>query len=144
MAAFHRFISRRATNFKGAARQLKEFFDFVTTNDHDITNHLAQREIAWHFNPPHAPNLGALWEAGIKSAKNLLHRILKSYNLTFEELTTMFARIEVCLNSRPLCRISNDPHDGSDYLSPYHFLIGSPLLAPPERIFDDNSTYLNR
>lgn len=154
LAAFDRFISRRGlcshiysdcgTNFKGAARHLKEVFDFLTSHDHDLTNHLAQREIMWHFNPPHAPNFGGLWEAGIKSAKNLLHRILKNYNLTFEELTTIFARIEACLNSRPLCGISNDPHDGPDYLSPGHFLIGSPLLAPPEMIYDDDSTYLNR
>lgn len=154
LAAFDRFISRRGlckhvysdcgSNFKGAARHLKEVYNFLSLHDHDITNHLSQREITWHFNPPHAPNFGGLWEAGIKSAKLLLHRVLKNYNLTFEELTTLFARIEAILNSRPLCAISNDPHDGPDYLSPGHFLIGSPLLAPPETIHDPETTLLNR
>jgi hypothetical protein len=45
---------------------------------------------------------------------------------TYKELCTLLAEIEACLNFRPLCALSNDPHI-STYLSPGHFLIGEPL-----------------
>lgn len=44
--------------------------------------------------------------------------------------TTMLAEIEACLNSRPLCPVSNDP-DVLSILTPAHFLIGDNLLVPP-------------
>jgi hypothetical protein len=45
---------------------------------------------------------------------------------TYEELCYLLAEIEACLNSRPLCTLSNDPLNPA-CLSPEYFLIAEPL-----------------
>ncbi|XP_041451923.1 uncharacterized protein LOC121405329 [Drosophila obscura] len=74
--------------------------------------------------------MGGLWEAGVKSEKLLLLRSAGSALLTAEELETVMVGIEAVLNSRPLGSLSPDPSDG-DALTPWHLLIGGPLIAPP-------------
>jgi len=85
-----------------------------------IANYLSKHSIFGHFNPPGAPHFGGLWEAGVKSVKLPLNRILSDYRLTFEELTTVFCQVEECLNSRPLTPLSSDPND-LDVLTSGHF-----------------------
>lgn len=137
LAALDRFIARRGvpahvysdcgTNYVGAARQLKLLF-----RDKDVQTQVSARVICnWHFNPPAAPHFGGLWEAGIKSVKFHLKRVIGTQVLTYEELETLCVRVEGILNSRPLTPASTDPHDLTA-LTPGHFLIGQPLLAVPE------------
>lgn len=140
LCALHRFIGRRGkpchmhsdngTNFVGAEK-IVGHNSFVDAINQDIVPKLSIQGIEWHFNPPHSPNFGGLWEANIKSLKFHLKRVIDSTKLTFEELTTVLVRIESCLNSRPLCPLTADPDD-LDVLTPGHFLIGDALLAPPE------------
>jgi len=59
-----------------------------------------------------------------------LRRTLGSHIATYKELSTLLAEIEACLNSRPLCTLSDDPFNQT-YLSPGHFLIGEPLTQLP-------------
>ncbi|UYV73224.1 hypothetical protein LAZ67_10002223 [Cordylochernes scorpioides] len=56
--------------------------------------------------------------------------------LNYEELLTLLAQIEVCLNSRPLTFVSNDPNDLTA-LTPGHFLIGNAIQHDAE---SDHST----
>ncbi|XP_061398117.1 uncharacterized protein LOC133333819 [Musca vetustissima] len=64
--------------------------------------------------------------------------------LTYEELSTLLAQIEGCLNSRPLCPISTDPAD-CEALTPSHFLVGEPILSvPDENLLDHNVDRLSR
>ncbi|XP_050293849.1 uncharacterized protein LOC126734318 [Anthonomus grandis grandis] len=91
----------------------------------------ANQGIQWNFIPPHASHFGGLWESSIKSVKYHLKRIVGSLSLTFEDFSTIITQIEACLNSRPLCPLSDNPNDPNP-LTPAHFLIGEPLTTCPQ------------
>ncbi|KAJ3661517.1 hypothetical protein Zmor_005911 [Zophobas morio] len=88
--------------------------------------------IKWHFNPPSAPHMGGLWEAGVKSFKSHLKRIVGEQLLTSEEFSAVLAQIEAVLNSRPLCPVSADNPEDLSVLTPGHFLTIGPLVAVPD------------
>ena len=73
--------------------------------------------------------MGFLWEAGVKSFKAHIRNIGGPFKYTVEEFSALLARIEACLNSRPISSQSDDPSDLSA-LTPGHFLTGGPVLAP--------------
>lgn len=143
LAAFDRFVGRRGlpsdmysdngTNFVGADRVLKRLVK-NSTSFNDIKSSASQRGVNWHFIPPRSPHFGGLWEAGIKSLKKHLVRIIGPMALTFEELSTIVIKIEAVLNSRPLTPLTDDPNDFVP-LTPGHFLIGHELIAPPTEDF---------
>jgi hypothetical protein len=49
---------------------------------------------------------------------------------TYEELCTLLAETDACLNSRNMCAVSNDPLNPT-YLSTGNFLNGEPLTQLP-------------
>lgn len=75
--------------------------------------------------------MGGLWEAAVKSAKTHLYKVLSNVSRTFGELYTVLTQVESCLNSRPLCALSDSP-DNSEALTPGHFLVGHALNLLPE------------
>ncbi|XP_037047230.1 uncharacterized protein LOC119082017 [Bradysia coprophila] len=148
LAAFDRFTARKgfpeccysdnALTFIGAKPLLapepeNSLLDFSKVNEHSTKN-----GTDWKFITPRAPHQGGIWEAGVKAMKHHLKRVIGANVLTFEEMTTITAKIEACLNSRPLCQLNDDPEELS-VLTPGHFLVGRPLMARPER----NSTNKN-
>lgn len=147
LASFRRFTARRGkctdihsdcgTNFIGAQKELRELHAAIVQqlSDPQLGTTLANDGINWHFNPPAAPNMGGIWEAGVKSVKMHLRRIVGTTPMTFEEFSTVLTQIESCLNSRPLCQLNDDPND-NEALTPGHFLIGGPLNSLPDPSLD--------
>ncbi|XP_024887039.1 uncharacterized protein LOC112464327 [Temnothorax curvispinosus] len=141
LAALRRFVARRGicsqivsdnrTNFIGAARELREVYEFLEREQRTISDHLTQQRIQWKFILPRAPHMGGLWEAPLKAAKRHLNTVTKGLVSTFEEYYTLLTKIESILNSRSLTPLSNDPND-TTVLTPAHFLIGESLLLPAE------------
>ncbi|XP_015608552.1 uncharacterized protein LOC107274207 [Cephus cinctus] len=142
IGAFRRFTARRGlctdlysdrgTNFVGADQQLQyEHKIFCKQIQPALTKELMARGITWHFNPPSAPHFGGLWEAGVKSFKYHLRRVMGRALLGIDEFQTAVTQIEGCLNSRPLTPMSDNPED-VDVLTPGHFIMAGPPLVQPE------------
>ncbi|XP_011858868.1 PREDICTED: uncharacterized protein LOC105556392, partial [Vollenhovia emeryi] len=141
LAALSRFTARRgvcsqlfsdnATNV-GAARELKEIYEFLEKEKTEIETTLANQRVQWNFIPPRAPNFGGLWEAAVKVAKRHLNTITRGRTLTYEEYNTLLTEIEPIMNSRPLTPLSSDPADLA-VLTPSHFLIGDSMIQPVQR-----------
>lgn len=140
LASFRRFAARRNTprnmfsdhgkNFEGAAREIARLYQ-QEQFQREIQSQTSGDGVVWQFNPPRAPHHGGLWEACVKSVKHHLTRISQHATLSYEEISTVLCQIEAILNSRPICRISNDPNELS-FLTPGHFLTGVPGNAPPD------------
>lgn len=145
-----RFIARRGKpteifcdngrNFVAAAKEIGNFIENVCDPIFDFASH---QGIKFRFIPTYAPHFGGIWEAGVKSAKHHLRRVMGNSNLTFEEITTLFAQVEAILNSRPLYPLSSCPND-LIYLTPGHFLIGRQLTALPPPHMDCKDNALKR
>ncbi|XP_070171477.1 uncharacterized protein [Polyergus mexicanus] len=118
------------TSFVGADKELQIAYQSAI-RDPNFLNKTACDNVTWNFIPPSAPHFGGMWEAGVRSVKHHLRRVLGEHTLTFEEFTTLLCKIEACLNSRPLAPLS-DSLDEFDSLTPGHFLIGQALTVPPE------------
>ncbi|XP_062704134.1 uncharacterized protein LOC134286524 [Aedes albopictus] len=140
LQAFRRFVARRGLcsdvytdngkNFVGAANELKRL---VRSREHkdQVAQECTENGIRWHFNPPKGSHFGGLWEAAIRSAQKHFVRVLGSRLVAYDDMETLLAQIECCLNSRPLTPLSEDPSD-LDPLTPGHFLVGSALKAVPD------------
>lgn len=155
IAGFKRFVSRRGhvsnvwsdngTNFVGAAKELRHLVEAEKSSvASEIKEWLGNNGTTWHFNPPHAPNFNGLMEAGVKSTKFHLRRIIGDSTLTYEELATVLAQIEACLNSRPLSIMPGNPDEPTP-LTPGHFLVGEPLVSVPDHNYEgENISSLRR
>ncbi|XP_055308886.1 uncharacterized protein LOC129572809, partial [Sitodiplosis mosellana] len=155
IAALRRFIARRGevkvifsdngTNFVAANRLLNE----LSNNENEefntrISNELSTQRITWKFSPPGAPHFNGLVEAGVKTVKMHLMKVMGEQKFTFEELTTILAQIESAVNSRPLTPISCDVND-IQVLTPAHFLINShPTAIASENLDECKISYLDR
>lgn len=138
LSAFRRFTARRGlccellsdngTNFQGASAELRRLFNADSGFHREVFETVAAQGVSWRFIPPRAPHFGGLWEAAVKSFKRHLRRVLGDSTLTIEEFSTLAAQVEACLNSRPLCPMSNDPEDLAA-LTPGHFLVGTALTT---------------
>ena len=141
LGALTRFISRRGkpsemwsdngTNLAGTRNELKRLQEEAKFDWGCVINDLAQQGIRWKFIPPASPQFGGIWEAGIKSAKRHLKRVVGPRRLTYEEFSTLLADIEQVLNCRPLTPLTGGLDD-LEVLTPGHLLVGRTLTSIPE------------
>lgn len=140
LQAFRRFVSRRGLcshvytdngkNFVGAANELGRLIRSSEWKAR-MAKECTAEGITWHFNPPKGSHFGGLWEAAINSAQKHFFRVLGTRLLGFDDMETLLAQIECCLNSRPLTPLSDDPSD-TEALTPGHFLVHSALKSVPD------------
>lgn len=143
LSCLKRFISRRnkpsqifcdnASTFRSANTQLQELYQLQNSSEHKsvVYNYAADNQIEFKFVPAYSPVFAGLWEAGIKSIKYHLKRVVGNSVLTYEQLNCVLIQIEGILNSRPITSMSSDPNDMS-CLTPAHFLTGASLTGVPE------------
>ena len=84
----------------GANQELNDLCKFCKQQEMKVSicSFCSYQGITWNFTPKHAPHFGGLWEAAVKSFKCHLRHIVGDVHLTFEELATILAQIEACLN----------------------------------------------
>ncbi|XP_029673835.1 uncharacterized protein LOC115241975 [Formica exsecta] len=85
--------SDNGTTFVGADRELTVAYRSAVRNP-NFLNLTASDKVSWNFIPPSAPHFGGLWEAGVRSVKTHLRRVLRNHMLTFEEFSTLLCKIE--------------------------------------------------
>jgi hypothetical protein len=155
IGAFRRFVARRGRcahiwsdqgrNFVGASKELADSWREAKLElDGEVAQKLALDGTQWHFVPAYSPTFGGLWEAGVRSMKYHLKRILNTH-LTYEEMSTVLCQIESCLNSRPLCPIDDNDIDSMEVLTPGHFLLTeAPITVPSPSLKDTKISSLSR
>lgn len=90
LAALRRFIARRGlcsdiysnngTNFRRSSKDLaKDLAIAIREASSDVADSLTNDGVNWHFIPPGSPHFGGLWEAGVRSVKHHLVRVIGSH-----------------------------------------------------------------
>lgn len=105
-------------------RVLKEWGDKLPVSE------MPNMGITWNFITPAAPHRGGIWEAGVKSMKHHLYRVMGRRVLTADQLCTLVTQIEACMNARPLFAQSDDPLDLNP-ITPAHLVIGRSTIQLP-------------
>ena len=131
--AFRRFCARRGypsciwsdnfKTFKGAARQINSILKQGSAE-------IEAKGITWDFIVERAAWWGGYWERLVQVVKQCLKKVCGSALLSYDELATVMAEAEACINSRPLTYLSSDLD--SELICPAHFLTGTRLTSPPQ------------
>lgn len=145
LMALRRFMSRRGkpfeiladrgSNFRGGEAMLREAFQKV---EPALRQQLAEQQITFRFNPPHAPHFGGVWEREIRSIKASLRVILGSQLIPEAVIRTVLIEVEGILNSKPLGYISSAPAD-PDPITPNILLMGRRDASLPQATFASTS-----
>lgn len=123
-----KIISDNDFNYKGAARHLKELA--ILCQEEKVQRFLLC-EVHWvvpsffHM----ILDFGGLWEAAVKTAKQLLmhwETIVNAALLSFEEVNTLLLQVEGCLNSRLLIALLSEAND-LNALTLVYFLVGGSI-----------------
>jgi len=121
----HRVHSDNATNFLGARNELRSLQSAFEDQQSQFQLFVVEKGIEMK------PHFGGLWEAAVKSAKEILVRQVADASLTEAEVRVYLADTEAVLNSPPLTPTSTDPNEG-EALTPGHLLIGQALHSLPQ------------
>ncbi|XP_065665633.1 uncharacterized protein LOC136087055 [Hydra vulgaris] len=120
---------------RGLRRLISKFgapYEIISDNGSCFTADETQqftssRGILWHFNVAAAPWWGGFFERMVRSVKRVLRKILKTARLSYEEVLTILAEIEVVTNNRQLTFSYEEP--GDEPLSPNHLVFGKRISS---------------
>ena len=135
-----RIVSDNGTTFKGAAKSIRAIMEHP-----EVQRFVSGANIKWTFNIERAPWWGGFFERMVQLMKRCLRKLVGQAKLTYEELTTGMAEVELILNSRPLTYMSSTDLD--EPITPSHLILGRRLLDLPDYLCmnqedeDYNSTY---
>lgn len=99
--------------------------------------------IEFKFNPPHASNMGGVWERLIRSARNIMKGTIGRHGgrLSTPQLRTLLYEIMAIMNSRPLGTVTEDQVP----LTPNMLLtMKSKVTLPLPGEFSDSDVYSNK
>ncbi|XP_062539237.1 uncharacterized protein LOC134207549 [Armigeres subalbatus] len=128
-----RFICRRGipieiysdngTNFRGAARLLKEQQEAIREINENLAGTFASTKTKWIFIPPAAPHMGGAWERMVRSVKTAMFAAYENNRkLSDEGLQTLITEAEAIVNSRPLTYLPLESAE-CEAITPNHFLL---------------------
>ena len=92
-------------------------------------------------------NIGGVWERQIRSARTILSSLIRTHSISLdkESLTTLFAEVEVIVNSRPMVVVSINDVNSEVAISPSHILtMKSKVVMPPPGVFGKPDLYCRR
>lgn len=87
--------------------------------------------------------MSGIWERLVRSVKLALKALLGQSMVNDEVLVTTFVEVERILNSRPICRSSEDPRD-ENVLTPAHLLLQRRVMSLPPGKFVDQDIYCRK
>jgi len=67
--------------------------DFLQAVMESVTDAYSHQHVTWQFISFGAPEMGGLWEAGVKIFTTLFYKSTATRKYTFKELSTLLARI---------------------------------------------------
>ena len=124
-------VSDNARTFKSTAKELA-----VLLSPKVIQKFCLAHRITWRFNVPLAPWWGGAVERIVGLVKNALRSTMSRALLTYEEVHTTLAEVEICLNSRPLNFVSDELNENTA-ITPSTLMRGSPMSCfPPISLVD--------
>ncbi|XP_011405271.1 PREDICTED: uncharacterized protein LOC100637172, partial [Amphimedon queenslandica] len=133
-----KIISDNGTTFKGASKTVQRIM-----KEQEVREYLTDKGIAWTFNIEKAPWWGGFFERMIQMMKRCVRKIIGRAVLTYEELLTVIAEVELIINSRPLTYLTAS--DTEEPLTPSHLLTGRRIMSLPDHLsyHSDESYELN-
>ncbi|XP_038073422.1 uncharacterized protein LOC119741653 [Patiria miniata] len=155
ISALRRFMARRGkvkeihpdngSNFVGADKELQRAMQ--EWNHGEINNFALKHDIKWQFNTPAASHHGRVWERKIRTIRKILHAILSEQYMktcqSEEQLRNFMCEVEAVINSRPLTRAPDDPHDLS-VITPNSLILLKPDSTLPPGVFSQEDQYSRR
>ena len=117
-------VSDNAKTFKSAERIIR-----AAISHPDMKRYFADINMDWSFTLQRAPWWGGIYERMIKSVKQ---KTIGKAKLTYDELLTAIAEVEMIINCRPLSYTSSE--DIQEPLTPAHLILCHRLLNLPDNL----------
>ena len=101
----------------------------------ELKKYNAANGIKWRFNLARAPWWGGMFERMVRSTKRCLVKAIGLRKLTYEELSTVLAEVEMVINNRPLVYVGEE--DVNQPLTPSHLFCGRRTMSDDNRVIRD-------